>query len=248
MSGSLKWLRVHLQRTAHAGGATKLSRTVYCPAKGSYVSIEGCSACQRRFAVDRRDRDILLVCDVPDGTELPVAEIIQDATQARDGYEGGLVADAMASDVVCVEPELTLGEFLRVLLEHGISGAPVVDAGIPVGVVSKTDVVRALTVALEPQGRKLRVTGSGGESIELEPQLPAELASLRVREVMSPVVFTLPPDAPLERAAAMMAFEGIHRVPVVAEGRVVGLLTSLDVLRWFARRGGFVIPGHTARQ
>jgi CBS domain-containing protein len=224
MPASLKWLRVHVQRTAEPGGAIRMTRTVHCPGRGALSSVESCSACPSRFATDRRDRDLLLVCDVPAAEELPVGEALDDSADSP-----GIVADAMASDVQCVSPELTLRELLQVFAVCGISGAPVVVDGKPVGVISKTDVVRALTTALD------------GE-------LHSAVAELRVRELMSPVVFTMPPDAPLDRAAAMMAFEGIHRVPILVGDHVVGLLTSIDVLRWMARRGGFVIPGFTVRQ
>jgi CBS domain-containing protein len=40
-----------------------------------------------------------------------------------------------------------------------------------------------------------------------------------------------------------MAFEGVHRLPVVSDGgEVVGILSALDVLRWFGRRAGYLIP------
>ncbi len=59
-----------------------------------------------------------------------------------------------------------------------------------------------------------------------------------------PKAFTLPASATLSRAAALMAFEGIHRVPVVStDGRVVGIVSSLDVARWLARNDGYIAPG-----
>ena len=57
---------------------------------------------------------------------------------------------------------------------------------------------------------------------------------------MTPVAFTLEETAPLAYAAALMATEGVHRLPVVAlDGKVVGILSSMDVLRWMAEASGF---------
>jgi CheY-like chemotaxis protein len=61
-------------------------------------------------------------------------------------------------------------------------------------------------------------------------------------------MFTLPIDTPIIRAAALMAFEGIHRIGVLAEdGGFVGLVTSLDVMRWVAREEGVLIGDSTVR-
>ena len=65
-----------------------------------------------------------------------------------------------------------------------------------------------------------------------------------VRDIMTPTSFSLVQDAPVAQAAAIMAFEGIHRLPVTAEpsGEVVGLISSSDVLRWIAQRSGYLVP------
>ena len=60
---------------------------------------------------------------------------------------------------------------------------------------------------------------------------------------MSPVVLSVHESCNIGQAAALMAFEGVHRLPVVGDlGEVVGILSSLDVLRWFGRRSGYLIP------
>jgi CBS domain-containing protein len=154
----------------------------------------------------------------------------------------------MTHDVLCVSPDLGLDELLALLLDNSISGAPVVDeAGAPLGVVTKTDVLRVLqqsrdAAATEP----LVLKGADGYEYDLGAGFELErVKQLRVGDVMTKVIFTLPDDAAVERAAAMMSYEGVHRVPVVSEdNRVVGLLSSLDVLRWVARAAGYVIPDH----
>lgn len=59
---------------------------------------------------------------------------------------------------------------------------------------------------------------------------------------MTPIAFTLHENGTLSQAAALMAYEGIHRLHVTdQDGRVVGVLSSLDVLEWFAREDGYVL-------
>ena len=124
------------------------------------------------------------------------------------------LSEVMTGHVVCVLPDLGLAQLTELLLELNISGAPVVDdGGRPLGVVSRADILGA-------------------------PRQDATVA-----DIMMPVAFTLPESASLSRAAALMAFEGVHRVPVVSDqGRVVGIVSSLDVSRWLARNDGYAGP------
>lgn len=127
----------------------------------------------------------------------------------------------MTTDVVCVSPDLPVEALAMLLLERGIGGVPVVDGdGVPIGVVSKTDLVRARRGLFD--------------------------AGTTVGDIMMALAFTLPAHESIARASALMAFEGVHRIPVVSdEGKVAGLLSSLDVLRWLARHDGYLgqVPG-----
>lgn len=124
------------------------------------------------------------------------------------------ISTVMTTDVTCVRADLPVEALAALLLERGISGTPVVDAdGFPIGVISKTDIVRA--------------------------RLADHDDGATVGEIMMPLAFTLRPRESIARACALMAFEGIHRVAVVSEtGHVVGVVTPLDVVRWLARPGG----------
>ncbi|HVU02836.1 MAG TPA: CBS domain-containing protein [Polyangiaceae bacterium] len=124
------------------------------------------------------------------------------------------VSAVMTKDVVCVSGDLPAERLEQLFIDRGISGAPVTDgAGRPIGVVTKTDLV-----AWKHTGKKT------------------------VADLMTPRSFSVGTNEPLARAAGLMAYEGMHRVTVVAEdGRVVGVVTALDVLRWLARDNGFPI-------
>lgn len=164
--------------------------------------------------------------------------------QRREPGEGGSQArqlspdttpvfHVMSRDVVCVAPRMRVEELCAVLLENSISGAPVVDeAGRLVGIVSTTDVVRD------------RHERQGTGEVESRPR-DARRGRLRgfhlhdpgaaVEEVMSRKVVTVTESTSLARAAWLMAHHHVHRLPVLdAQGRVSGLVSSLDVLGWVA--------------
>jgi len=134
---------------------------------------------------------------------------------------GVQVAALMSRHTVCVSPGLPAATLQALLIEHGIGGVPVVAVGgAPIGVASKTDLVAA-----------------GGTVEELLP----EDAPLTVAELMTPFALTLPETAPVSQAAAFMAHKGIHRLPIVGEdGALVGVLSSLDVLRWLGESDGYL--------
>jgi CBS-domain-containing membrane protein len=118
------------------------------------------------------------------------------------------ISRIMTRKVVCARPEMDASLLRARLIERGVSGAPVVDDwGRVVGVVSRSDLI--------------------------EHEVTSERSGKTVGDIMMPMAFTLPPDAPIAQAAALMAYEGVRRLIVVdGRGCVVGLVSALDVARW----------------
>lgn len=149
-----------------------------------------------------------------------------------------IAADVMESHVATAQPRWTLAELERVLCEKKISGMPVVDGPTLVGVVSRSDIVRQLVVERARAGEISDYfrndTGDSEEalrSIAEEEQFVANrLASLRVHEVMSPPTFTVSPTLALPDVAKLLCEHRIHRVPVVEDGELVGIISSLDIV------------------
>lgn len=145
------------------------------------------------------------------------------------------VAQLMSRDVLCVRDDMSLEAVRALMLERGIGGAPVVDEnGMPRGVVSKTDLVRALGEG-EPDW-------DAGETMpygfHVEP-----IARALVRDVMTPIVIALPLSSSVADAAELMVSRNVHRVIVVdADGAVVGLVSAMDVVRWLAITSGVRLP------
>jgi CBS domain-containing protein len=149
-----------------------------------------------------------------------------DRAHALDGLLG-MVADAMRTEVLLVDPDTPADVAARRLEREGISGAPVVRHGHVVGVVTLRDLFAAAGhhEAAQTTGPFLRHE--------------AELAGYRVDELMTHRPTTVLSTWPLTRAVTLMVDQGVNRLPVVDwDAHVVGILTRDDILRAVAAAAG----------
>ncbi len=153
-----------------------------------------------------------------------------------------LAREIMESNVVTVTPSTPLRELARIFAEDEISGAPVVEVdGRLVGIVSKTDLLNAVADASQvPGGTDPYFEELFGPSASpmKEMESEEERESLgSVDDIMETEIITVAPTETVSRVAARMAKGRIHRVVVVDSGKVVGIITSLDLLSaWPALR------------
>jgi CBS domain-containing protein len=127
------------------------------------------------------------------------------------------VQDIMSRDPVTIGPDAPLGVALETMRRREIRHLPVVDAdGRLVGILTDRD----LRQACFARTRALRES----------------FTDLRVEDVMTWAVVTIPPGASLRQAAAVMFDRRIGGLPVVSDGRLVGILTERDLLSVFARQ------------
>lgn len=150
-----------------------------------------------------------------------------------------LARDLMRVQLVTIDAGASLSEVERILSESRISGAPVIDRrGTIVGVVSVRDLIERYAEAPESRSSRRKSTfylsTEDVEDDELEefetPQESEETAA----DVMTPAVHTIDADATLEEVARTMAELVIHRILVTENARIVGLISSIDVLRGVA--------------
>ncbi|HYK92732.1 MAG TPA: CBS domain-containing protein [Thermoplasmata archaeon] len=145
------------------------------------------------------------------------------------------VEGAMTTRVYSVTPTWSLLSTARLLRNHHISGVPVVDPNDRVvGVVSETDLVRELNRAAgigSPRGTlDLLLTAGGFRSRNLLDQCLHHLRHRRVRDAMCAPAVVVDRDAPLVEAARLLQRHGVNRLPVVEEGRLVGILSRQDLV------------------
>jgi CBS domain-containing protein len=132
-------------------------------------------------------------------------------------------AELMATNLVSIRADATVPEAVALLTGKGISAVPVIDeAGRAVGVLSRADLLiheREQLAAHRPAAADNRTDARGTD--------PA-----RVRDLMTPVVLSITPQASAARVVEEMLALNVHRLFVVDRGGVlVGVISSLDVLR-----------------
>jgi CBS domain-containing protein len=140
------------------------------------------------------------------------------------------VFELMNPDVVSLRPDHTVTEAQEILAARSVSGAPVVDeSGRVLGVVSQNDLVRKAT---HPDTAEK--AGQFFSSVEDYADIgatPVPPSSQHVSEIMSKRVFSVSRDTGVAVAANIMRERRIHRLLVTDRGVLVGVLSSLDLLR-----------------
>ena len=137
--------------------------------------------------------------------------------------------DVMTRQVIRIAPDASIFEALRLMLQHKISGLPVVNKiGNLVGIVSEGDFLRrAETDTEHKRPRWLRFLKGPGRIAEDYVRTHGR----RVDEVMTADVVTVSETAPLDEVVALMEKYHIKRVPVIREDELVGIVTRVNLLR-----------------
>jgi len=160
------------------------------------------------------------------------------ATSRRLVLQADTATDLMTANPVSVSENATLREALALLVDKGYSAAPVIDmAGRPVGVLSRSDLLvhdretfEHLSEAPEYYNKKELHT-PGGEPLGRGYQVE-KVDRTRVRDLMTPAVFCVAPDAPAGRVISELVGLNVHRLFVVDNlGVLVGVISATDVLR-----------------
>jgi CBS-domain-containing membrane protein len=137
-------------------------------------------------------------------------------------------ADMMSSPVVTIGPEATVRDAAWTMLTNRISAVPVLDGqGRLVGILSEGDLLRRAET-----GTQRRRSWWGMFGVDSE-ELAAEFVKThgrKVADVMSRNVITTGEDTPAPEIARLMETHGIKRVPIVADGKLVGIVSRADFL------------------
>jgi CBS domain-containing protein len=145
----------------------------------------------------------------------------------------GLVRQAMTQDPATVSPDATVEDVVRLMREHELPGLPVVDADDRlVGIVTESDLVIADDEGDLHIPHYIELFGG---MVFLEPLRGFEArlkkaAAATAQEMMTSDPVTVEADDPLRKAARLIADSGHNRLPVTEDGRLVGVITRVDVL------------------
>jgi CBS domain-containing protein len=143
------------------------------------------------------------------------------------------VQDVMTNLVVMLYPKDTIHDAAQRLARNGISGAPVVEDGKVVGIVSESDLIHAVMPPV-PVNRGASVLDA--LSTMGRPHSPHHDKALTVAEAMTTAVIQVPPNMGIWQAAALMERKGVKRLPVVdSEDYLLGIISRADLLKAMAR-------------
>lgn len=143
--------------------------------------------------------------------------------------------DLMTRDVAVVHPETSLIAAVKLLARRNISGTPVVDdAGTVVGMMTEGDLIRWHEGYTDRQARWLDMLAEGTE-LAAEFVAGIQEQHRKVKLVMSPGATSVNEDMPARDIARLMYEKNIKRVPVLRNGKLVGIVARSDLVRALAR-------------
>ena len=151
-------------------------------------------------------------------------------------------SEVMRRNVVTVHPEMTLPDLEKYLLGKNITGVPVVENDNLVGIISRSDVVRQLCSERELAQRTSDFywDETGFHQVPLDnlqqvaDRVGERIEELKVRDVMIRELLAVSPHQPIREVAQKLTDHRIHRVPVTDDGRLVGIITALDLVQLIA--------------
>jgi len=141
--------------------------------------------------------------------------------------------DVMQDSVVTVSPEDTLHNVRCLFADEQIHGAPVVDdQGRVMGVISTSDLLRASVEDAAVPRAQVGYYEDGLASYDLSDDHVFEetLSGTRVADVMTLDKVSVPPDAPIAEVARTLSQNGVHRVLVIDDGQLLGIISSYDLI------------------
>jgi CBS domain-containing protein len=141
--------------------------------------------------------------------------------------------DVMTAQVVVVEPDTPVREVARIMVERRITGLPVQEPdGRLVGVVTDGDIYRRAELGTDRRRRRSWLEFFGADPRHAEDYVEAH--GLIARDVMSSDVVAVAPETSLRQIADLFETRQIRRVPVVRDGKVVGIVSRANLVQAFA--------------
>lgn len=142
--------------------------------------------------------------------------------------------DIMIRDVITVKPDTTLEELARILIRYQITGAPVVDDnGNLKGIVTENDLISKNSRLHIPTLLRLfdAFIPLGASRLEIEIK---KMAAYTVDDICTKEVITVDSETSVEDIATIMTEKKIHLLPVLKDGRLIGIIGKKDLIRSIA--------------
>src|SRR5215831_16641668 len=144
--------------------------------------------------------------------------------------------DVMVRDVVTVRPDADVADAIKLLAEHDVSALPVLDdAGNLVGVLSEADLIHRVEIGTEKRRTWWQEALTGTSTLAADF---AKSHGKKVGEVMATGVVSVSEDTSLSEIAALLERKRIKRVPVVKDGKLVGIVSRSNLIQALASTVG----------
>jgi CBS domain-containing protein len=141
-------------------------------------------------------------------------------------------ADVMTTDVITVDPDTTVQALATLLAERGISGAPVVDSiGRLVGIISEGDLLHRAEIGTARRHRERRRSWWLDHFASDLAREYVKSHGRTVKDIMTRDVVTVTEDTDLADVAALLEAKRIKRVPVMRDGKLIGIISRANIVR-----------------
>lgn len=224
-------IRAHLRQTLLAEGDVVPAAFLLCPNEGRMVEMARCATCGHcsKLFVDEHTLAPFLTCDLP-----------AEHCRWPAGPGAPRVSEALRGEVFCLHPDADLRSCATLFRRLRLDRATVIeDDGAPVGALSRRDLAEAI--------QQVRASCAHEAAAKRRGRVGEILSGRSVREVMRPGALTVADDTSLGRAAGLILASNQDEVIVVdALGRMVGVLSTRDILRFLAEESPPPSPGRRA--
>lgn len=140
---------------------------------------------------------------------------------------GDKASDIMTTEIVTLNPKDSLHSASRKLAENNTSGGPVVDdIGRVVGIVSEHDIVSYLSKFEDKEMEDVDT-----KDLPILAHIYVQASTTPVEEIMTTEIISAKPDTKIEILTRLMTENNINRIPIVEKGRLIGMVSRIDILR-----------------
>ncbi len=157
-------------------------------------------------------------------------------------FAGGImkIKDVMNSDVIYCKPDDRISDVAQMLRKNDISGMPVVEKEKLIGLISELDLLQLLEIPrhdtywLPSPFEVIEIPIRELISWEEAKRMLTDIGTKPVKEIMRTKIYTISPEDSIEEASTIMIKNKINRLPVVSEGKLVGIVTRGDIIKGLA--------------
>jgi len=154
-----------------------------------------------------------------------------------------LVKDIMLTEVVSFSPGLSIDVLEQKLLNDQIGGAPVIEKGEVIGVVCRSDIVKRLAIeqvnavmVYDFYESPAYINKDGMDVNVIASLVGHRIEHMKVRDIMTRSIISVSPTQPLSEAADLMLEKKIHRLLVIEDNKLVGVISATDFARLYSNQ------------